>query len=190
MPRLIRPITPAYRQAALELVERVFTAWRDDQEGRMVRRLVRDIRRGPTYVPELELIALEDGALAGYAMFSRFSLAGQRNDRLLLLTPVAVETALQRRHISKDLLEFGFAQALALGFDAVLVEGDPANYRPRGFVTAAAQGIVPGQTVRLPSLDCLMVKALRPGALETLAGTVEYTAYPALLASEKEGDAP
>lgn len=66
-------------------------------------------------------------------------------------------------HISKELLEYGFARAAQLGFRAVLVEGNPANYRARGFVTAAPYGILPGKTVHLPHIDCLMVKELQPG---------------------------
>ena len=33
---------------------------------------------------------------------------GKYEDELLLLTPVAVKTELQRQHISKDIIEYGF----------------------------------------------------------------------------------
>ncbi len=41
-------------------------------------------------------------------MFSRFHLEGKYEDEVLLLTPVAVKTELQRQHISKDMIEYGF----------------------------------------------------------------------------------
>ena len=113
-------------------------------------------------------------------MFSRFAIEGRYEDELLLLTPVAVKTALQRRHISKDLLEEGFARARALGYRAVLVEGDPRNYVPRGFEPSYLHGVEAGPTIHLPHPDCLMLKALTPGGLNDLHGQVDYSLYATL----------
>lgn len=41
----------------------------------------------------------------GYAVFSRFHIEGKYENELLMLTPVAVKTELQRQYISKELLE-------------------------------------------------------------------------------------
>ncbi|MDO4740551.1 MAG: N-acetyltransferase [Eubacteriales bacterium] len=171
-----------YLASTLELIERVFTEHADAQEGRVVRRLVEEIRSKKYYLPQLELVMLEDtGAPVGYVMFSRFHLGGKFEDELLLLSPAAVRTDLQRRHISRELIEHGFAKARSMGFKAVLVEGNPQNYRSRGFVTAAEHGILPGKTVHLPHIDCLMAKELAPGAFESIRGTVEYDCYDTLL---------
>lgn len=101
-------------------------------------------------------------------------------DKLLLLAPAAVETTLQRQHISKELIEYGFQKAAKMGFEAVLVEGNPKNYHARGFRTAADYGILPGKTVHLPHIDCLMVKELKQGALKQIKGTLDYDFYRAL----------
>ena len=113
-------------------------------------------------------------------MFSRFHLEGRYENELLILTPAAVKTSMQRRHISRDLIEHGFRLAREMGFKAVIVEGNPQNYRARGFVTAADHGILPGQTVHLPTIECLMVKELVPGSLENIRGLVEYSDYKSL----------
>ena len=60
------------------------------------------------------------------------------------------------------------------------MEGNPANYRARGFATANEHGIVPGASVHLPAIECLMVKELVPGALDGIKGRVEYDFYEAL----------
>lgn len=178
--RTIRPIYPEEHDDALSLLQTVFTEYDCAREGLAVRRLAEEIRRKRFYLPELELVAVgDDGALLGYAMFSRFHLEGRYEHRLLMLTPVAVRTDVQRQHISKDLLEYGFARARHMGYDAVIVEGNPANYRARGFVTSEEHGILRGKTVACPS-QCLMVKELRPGALKSIHGTVEYTDYDAI----------
>lgn len=174
-------MTDRHRLEALALVQQVFTEHDNENEGRLVRSLVEEIRGMDTYIPELEIIAVDENDEAvGYAMFSRFHLEGKYRDRLLILTPVAVKTQLQRRHISKNMLEYGFELAGKMGFDAVIVEGNPANYRSRGFVTAAEQGILPGKTVHLPAIECLMVKELREGVFGEICGTVEYSDYKTL----------
>ena len=177
---VVQSMSEEYLEASLELIQRVFTEHENAQEGRLVRRLTEEIRSKRFYMPELEIIALSEGEVVGYAGFSRFHLEGKYEDRLLILTPVAVKTELQRRHISKKMIEYGFEKAKAMGFEAVIVEGNPRNYNPRGFVTAAEQGILPGKTVHLPAIQCLMVKELVPGALENIKGTVEYSDYETL----------
>ena len=182
MERIIRTVTEKRRAAALDFVERVFAEHDSAREGRFVRRLVEEIRAKKYYLPELELIMTDEtGEIIGYAMFSRFPLEGKYENELLLLSPVAVKTELQRQHISKELLEYGMQKAAGMGFRAVLVEGDPRNYRARGFDTAAKFGIVLGPTVHLPHIDCLMAAPLVPGGLEGICGTVDYSLYPCLL---------
>ncbi len=174
----IKAVTEEYKAETLALVERVFTEYMDAEEGKAVRKVVEEIRSKKYYVPELELMALdEEKNVIGYVMFSRFHLNGNYEDKLLILTPAAVETRLQRRHISKDIIEYGFEKAKEMGFEAVLVEGDPANYHARGFERAATHGILAGETVHLPHIDCLMVKELIPGTLQNIRGTVEYDFY-------------
>lgn len=181
MKRIIKHMEEAYLQRSLEMVERVFTEYDCAAEGKMVRALVEEIRGMDTYIPELELIMVDEtDEVIGYVMFSRFHLEGKYKNELLIFTPAVVKTELQRQHISKELIEYGFARAKELGFKAVIVEGNPQNYRARGFVTAADHGILPGKSVQLPAIECLMVKELEPGALDTIQGVVEYTDYKTL----------
>lgn len=84
-------------------------------------------------------------------------------------------------HISKELIEYGFDRARELGFEAVLVEGNPQNYQKRGFKTSADYGITAGESVGLPAPECLMVKELKKNALEKISGVLEYTDYKTIL---------
>lgn len=126
-----------YLQESVDLVEKVFTEWANEEEGKY-------------------------------------------EDELLLLTPVAVKTELQRQHISKDIIEHGFEIAKEMRFTVVLVEGNPQNYRSRGFDSSYKYGIEAGSTVNLPHPDCLMVKELEEGALERIGGLLDYSFYEAL----------
>lgn len=181
MKHIIRSMENQYLLPALELVENVFTEWDSPEEGKMVRRLVEEIRAKKYYLSELELVTVnEKDEVIGYAMFSRFHIEGRYENELLILTPVAVKTELQRQHISKDMLEYGFGKAKEMGFKAIMVEGDPKNYNPRGFMPSYQFGITAGPNIHLPSPECLMVKELESGALDKISGMVDYSFYEAL----------
>ena len=179
--RTIKSMEEKYLLSSLDLVEAVFTAHENAQEGRLVRNLVEEIRTMRFYLPELELIMVDESdSPVGYCMFSRFHLEGNYESELLLLSPVAVKTELQRQHISRDLIEYGFQKAAQLGYKAVIVEGNPMNYHSRGFVTSAPFGITAHESVGLPAPEYLMVKELYPGALEGICGQVNYSDYQTL----------
>ena len=181
MQRIIKSMEGKYLSSSLELVEKVFTEHANQEEGKLVRRLVEEIRSKKYYTPELELIMVnESDEVIGYVMFSRFHMEGKYENELLILTPAAVKTDLQRQHISKELIEEGFERAKAMGFKVVLVEGNPQNYRSRGFESSYKFGIEAAPSVGLPHPDCMMVKELVPGALDKMSGQVDYSFYDAL----------
>ena len=179
--KTIKTIEEKYLNPTLDLVEQVFTAHSDAEEGALVRALVQEIRSKRFYLPELELVMVdENDSPIGYCNFARFHLGGKYENELLLLSPVAVKTELQRQHISKALIECGFEKAAALGYKAVIVEGNPRNYRSRGFRTSADFGITAHESVGLPAPECLMVRELVPGGLEGIQGQVCYSDYECL----------
>ena len=176
--RTIKPMEEKYLHSSLELVEKVFTESENAEEAKVVRGLVEEIRSKKYYVPELELLMVdENDDPIGYAMFSRFHIEGRYEEELLLLSPVAVKTELQRQHISKELIEYGLKRARELGYKVAMVEGNPRNYNPRGFQTSADYGIVAAESVHLPAPQCMMVQELVPGALDGMHGEVEYSFY-------------
>ena len=180
--RIMKVMEEKYLLPSAVLVEAVFTASENPENGTQVRNLVEEIRSKRFYEPRLELVMVESDTdeVVGYVNFSRFHLEGRYEDKLLLLSPVAVKTQLQRQHISRDLIEYGFEKAKALGYKAVIVEGNPMNYRSRGFRTSADYGITAHESVGLPAPECLMVRELVPGGLAGIHGQVCYSDYESL----------
>ena len=106
MERIIRTVNENEMNETLDFVEKVFTDSENANEGRLVRNLLSEIRSKKYYVPELDLIMVnENDEIMGHVMFSRFHIEGRYDDKLLILTPVSVKTELQRKHISKELIE-------------------------------------------------------------------------------------
>ena len=181
MERIIRTVKADEFEKSALFVKKVFTESEDEESGTLVGNLVREIRSKKYYLPELDLAMVdENNEIVGCVVFSRFHLDGKYDDELLLLSPVAVKTELQRQHISKELIEFGLKKAKELGYSACIVEGNPKNYNPRGFKTSQDFGIYAHESVGLPAPECLMVQELKEGALEHIKGGVEYSFYEAL----------
>ena len=178
MERIIRTVKQEELNISLDFVEKVFTDSETAKNGKIVRNLLAEIRSKKYYIPDLDLVMVnENDEIVGHVLFSRFHIEGRYEDELLILTPMSVKTEFQRQHISKDLIEYGLKRAGELGFKACIVEGNPMNYRPRGFVTSANYGVYAAESVGLPHPDCLMIRELVPGALEHIHGYVDYSFY-------------
>jgi HAD superfamily hydrolase (TIGR01549 family) len=80
----------------------------------------------------------------------------------------------------EKIFKIAVEKAKALGYEAVIVEGNPQNYNSRGFETSYQHGIVASPKIGLPAVECLMVKELVAGALSHIKGTVDYSDYECL----------
>lgn len=181
MERIIKSITKDKLDESLEFVKRVFSESEDEESGELVKNLVKEIRSKKYYVPELDLIMVdENNEIIGLTLFSRFHIEGKYENEMLLLSPVAVKTSLQRQHISKELIEYGLNRAKELGYKFCMVEGNPLNYRSRGFKTSADYGVYASEKIGLPAVECLMIQELVPGALKDVNGSLDYSFYDSL----------
>jgi putative acetyltransferase len=130
----IRPEAPGDYAAVADITEVAF--------GRPVEaRMIEAIRDSPGYVPELSLVAEEDGEVVGHVIVSYVNLEDGR--RLLELGPIAVRPERQGQGIGGMLVGAGLAAADALGEPLVLLLGHPTYYPRFGFVSASALGLLP-----------------------------------------------
>lgn len=124
------------------------------------------LREGVHAVADLGFVAIENGTLRGSVRFWPIMVG---DDAVLLLGPLAVESAQRGRGIGISLMQAGIAAARDAGWRAILLVGDEPYYSRVGFVKLA-----PGR-VRFPGpVDAtrLLGLALTEGALEKLSGPI------------------
>ena len=163
---IIRQENEKDQEAVYEVVKSAFStleiSHHDEQD------LVNRLRKSASFVPELSLVAEEDGAIVGYIMFTEMK-AG--NNVLLALAPLAVRPDRQRHKIGSSLVAAGHTIAREKGYKGCIVVGH-ADYYPRfGYQPASRYGIT--APFEVPD-ENLMAVALFTGSLDDGAGTIEY----------------
>lgn len=134
--------------------------------------LVEALRRSPVFIPELSLVAVAGHAVVGHILFTRIAVrSGGTASEALSLAPMAVLPARQRGGIGSSLVRRGLADADDLGHRVVIVVGHPEYYPRFGFVAGEPLRIRPPFEV---SPGAFMALELRPGALASVRGEVEY----------------
>jgi len=134
--------------------------------------LVESIRASEGFIPELSLVAEQDGAIVGHILFSLVAIRTEDGDvPALTLAPVAVLPEFQNRRIGSALIEQGLTRARELGHELVLLIGHPWYYPRFGFRPAGPLGIKYPKHIRE---EVFMVYELVPGAIERAQGTLVY----------------
>ena len=102
--------------------------------------LVNELRKSPAYVPELSLVAEEDGRIIGHVMFTKAKAGAEI---VLALAPLSVLPEFQRRGVGSELIKKGHQIAKRLGYGYSVVLGSEKYYPRFGYVPADVWGIIP-----------------------------------------------
>jgi putative acetyltransferase len=103
-------------------------------------RLVDELRADGDLVPELCLVAVEDGEVVGHVAHSRVRL--ESGHEVLSLAPMGVLPGRQRSGIGSALVRESLERAAATHFPLVVVLGHPEYYPRFGFEPAAPLGLI------------------------------------------------
>ncbi len=122
------------------------------------------LRSHADFIPELDFVLEKDGQIIGNIMYSKTTLVGETGEKKNILSfgPICILPEYQRQGGSRLLIAHSFALAKELGYDTVVIFGNPANYVGRGFVSCKKKGVSLYSTY--PA--ALLVKELVPGVLE------------------------
>lgn len=100
--------------------------------------LVHIMRSHKDFIKELDFVIEENGEIIGNIMYTKATLKDENGNLKDILTfgPVCVKNEYQRKGYGKALIEHSFTKAKELGYDTIVIFGDPANYVSRGFKCA------------------------------------------------------
>ncbi len=137
--------------------------------------LIEAIRNSPNFIPELSIVAVEEGKVLGHILFSPIVIEAQEQAfPALALAPLAVTQTRQREGIGSQLVQVGLSKCRELGHSIVVVLGHPHYYSRFGFQKANQFGIQAPFSV--PD-EAFMVLELNLDALRNVKGMVRYPAY-------------
>lgn len=119
------------------------------------------LRTHKDFVSQLDFVIELGGRIIGNIMYTKAKLIDEANNVKNILTfgPLCIAPEYQRKGYGKALMEHSFEKALALGYDVVVIFGNPANYVGRGFKSckkyniSLADGTFPA---------AMLVKELKP----------------------------
>ncbi|MCP8970592.1 GNAT family N-acetyltransferase [Ectobacillus ponti] len=135
-------------------------------------KLVDLIRHSEHFIPELSLVAEENGEIAGHILFSSAMIEREGSVQpMITLAPMAVVPGQQGKGIGSQLVREGLRVCRELGHPLVVVLGHSTFYPKFGFVISKEKGIHPPFPV--PD-DVFMVCELEEGAAARFQGTVQY----------------
>jgi Predicted acetyltransferase len=127
--------------------------------------LVHVMRSHKDFLSELDLVIEADDQIVGNIMYTTAKLIDEAGAEKEILTfgPVCILPEYQRKGYGKKLIEHSFEKAIALGYDVIVIFGNPNNYVSRGFKSCKKYNVCL-ENGEYPS--AMMVKELKPDILD------------------------
>jgi len=127
--------------------------------------LVHVMRPHQDFLPELDFVIEADDQIIGNIMYTKTRLIDEAGEEKHILTfgPVCILPEYQRKGYGKILMEYSFEQAAALGYDVIVIFGNPNNYVSRGFKSCKKYNVCL-ENGTYPA--AMMVKELKPDVLD------------------------
>ena len=133
------------------------------------------LRDDPAFVPELDFVMEQDGCLIGQNMFMRTVIEADDGSVVPVLTmgPIGITPDLKRQGYGKALLDYSLEKAAAMGFGAVLFEGNIDFYSKCGFDYARTFGIRYHDLPEGADDSFFLCRELIPGYLDGVTGVYQ-----------------
>ena len=133
------------------------------------------LRDDPSFVKELDFVMEQNGKLIGQNMFMRTVIEADDGQVIPVLTmgPIGITSELKRHGYGKKLLDYCLEKATAMGFGAVLFEGNIGFYGHSGFTYARSFGIRYHDLPEGADDSFFLCKELIPGYLDDVTGVYQ-----------------
>jgi len=130
--------------------------------------LVHNIRKKKEFIKDLDYVAVLNDEIAGNIVYAKAKIIGLNKEYdVITFGPVSVLPMYQKKGIGKNLIKHTITKAKEMGFNAVIIYGNPKYYERFGFKNSKEYKIT---DMEGNYNDALMVLELRPKSLENING--------------------
>ena len=170
---IIRPERASDHRAVETLIRESF--WNVYRPGCSEHYVIHVLRDDPAFVKELDFVMEQDGRLIGQNMFMRTVINADdgRDVPVLTMGPICITPVLKRQGYGKKLLDYSLEKAAALGYGAVLFEGNIDFYGKSGFSFARNFGIRYHDLPEGADDLFFLCRELIPGYLDSVTGVYQ-----------------
>ncbi len=130
--------------------------------------LVNKLRNSDDFIKELSLVAESDGKIIGHIMFTKIKIGKHTS---LALAPLSVLPKYHGMGVGKKLVLEGHKIAKGLGYNSVIILGDPNYYSRFGYEAASKWGIK--APFEVPDENFMAIELIDNG-LKNVSGEVIY----------------
>ena len=127
--------------------------------------LVHAMREHDDFIPELAHVLLNDGVIIGNIMYAKSRVRDEDENEKSVLSfgPLSILPEYQRKGYGTMLVAHSLARAKELGYDVVVIFGNPGTYVGMGFKSCKKYNVCFGDDI-FPT--AMLVKELRSRSLE------------------------
>jgi len=130
--------------------------------------LVHNIRTTKEFIKDLDYVAVFNDEIIGNIIYAKAKIIDVNKEyNVLTFGPVSVLPIYQKKGIGKKLIEHTIARAKEMGFNAIIIYGNPKYYGRFGFKNSKDYGIT---DMEGNYSDALLALELYPKALENING--------------------
>jgi len=130
--------------------------------------LIHNIRNKKEFIKELDYVAVFNDEIIGNIIYAKAKIIGINEEYdVITFGPVSVLPAYQKKGIGKKLIEHTITKSKEMGFNAVIIYGNPKYYERFGFKNGKEYEIT---DMEGNYNDALMALELHPNSLKNING--------------------
>lgn len=160
--------------------------WNVYREGCFEHLIIHNLRKDKSFVKELDYCIEIDNKIIANIVYAKGKLKLENGNirEILIFGPVSVLPKYQKKGYGEKLINYTIEKAKELGFDAIVIMGNPNYYKKFGFESCSKYKIYYEGIDKKEETPFFMIKILNDNNIKNLKGI--YSAPDCYKADEKE----
>ncbi|TXJ47494.1 GNAT family N-acetyltransferase [Brachyspira aalborgi] len=160
--------------------------WNVYREGCFEHLIIHNLRKDKSFVKELDYCIEIDNKIIANIVYAKGKLKLENGNirEILIFGPVSVLSKYQKKGYGEKLINYTIEKAKELGYDAIVIMGNPNYYKKFGFESCSKYKIYYEGLDKNEEAPFFMIKILNDNNIENLKGI--YSAPDCYKADEKE----